>query len=201
MNARLLLQSKSGSHVEVHSIRGSQVILRARVPTRRDQGPSGLKSKGSAAEPTHSLPVSRVGSFKADKINTKPYLHRSLSDTLYRSCSVLKLRGRCQLIEQSMDILEKILKFLNSRDLAMLSLTSKTLNFVVRTYVSHQCDRFNLRGQVDHFFEINKSSLLPKEFALKERLKVNSRPMLLLYSTGSHYLGTIKTLGLSFCID
>ena len=186
----LYLQTKSGSHVEVHSIRGSQVILRARVPNRRDAGTQGRLGKNEAP-PTHSLPVSRVGSFKMDKINPKPYLHRSLSDSLYRSCSVLKLRSRCQLIEQSMDILEKILKFLNSRDLAMLSLTSKTLNFVVRTYVSHQCDRFNLRGQVDHFFETNKSSLLPKEFALKERLKVNSRPMLLLYSTGTHYLGNI----------
>ena len=88
-----------------------------------------------------------------------------------------------------MDILEKILKFLSARDLAMLSLTSKTLNFVVRTYVSHQCDRWNLKIQVDDFFQQNKDSLLPKEFALKERLKINSRPLLLLHSTGQHYLG------------
>ena len=87
------------------------------------------------------------------------------------------------------DILEKILKFLSSRDLAMLSLTSKPLNFVVRTYVSHQCDRLNLKHQVEEFFQENKASLLPKEFALKERLKINSRPLLLLHSTGQHYLG------------
>ena len=88
-----------------------------------------------------------------------------------------------------LDILEKILKFLSSRDLAMLSLTSKPLNFVVRTYVSHQCDRLNLKHQVEEFFQENKASLLPKEFALKERLKINSRPLLLLHSTGQHYLG------------
>ena len=93
-----------------------------------------------------------------------------------------------------MDILEKILKFLSARDLAMLSLTSKTLNFVVRTYVSHQCDRWNLKIQVDDFFQQNKDSLLPKEFALKERLKINSRPLLLLHSTGQHYLGKEKSI-------
>ena len=169
--------------MEVHSIRGSQVILRARVPQREDRG-----KERRDPHPVHSLPVSRVGSFKMDQHRIKPTLNRSLSD-LYRSCSVLKLRSRCQLMEQSIDILEKILNFLSSRDLAMLSLTSKPLNFVVRTYVSHQCDRLNLKNQVEDFFQENQASLLPKEFALKERLKINSRPLLLLHSTGQHYLG------------
>ena len=94
----ILLQSKTGSHVEVHSIRGSQVILRARVPQREDRD----KRHQREPNPATSLPVSRVGSFKMDeKHRIKPTLNRSLSDTLYRSCSVLKLRSRCQLMEQS----------------------------------------------------------------------------------------------------
>ena len=91
-----------------------------------------------------------------------------------------------------MDILEKILKWLTPRDLALLSLTSRTLNFVVRNYVGHQCDKYNLKVQVDDFFEQNKDILLPKEFALKEHLDLNPKPVLLMYSTGKHYLGNCQ---------
>jgi hypothetical protein len=90
-----------------------------------------------------------------------------------------------------MDILEKILKWLSPRDLAILGLTSRTLNFVARNYVSHRCDMYNLRVQVDDFFERNKDLLLPKECALQTRLEINQKPFLLLFSTDKHYLGNV----------
>ena len=88
-----------------------------------------------------SLPVSRAGSIKSvSSLNggkqfcVSAGLHRSLSDSLNRNCSVLKLRLRCPLMEQSMDILEKILKWLTARDLGMwpmsgLDLTAVCLHF------------------------------------------------------------------------
>ena len=188
--------------MEVHSIRNSQVILRAR---------------SSKAGPTpRSLPVSRAGSLrcgngdhqilseKTPLIQSKMKsdmkhshgrpgsagsLNRSLSDSWSRGCLRLRNGHRCPLMEQSMDVLEKILKLLTARDLAMLSLTSKALNFVVRTYVQHHCERTNLRVQFDDFCERNKDCLLPKEIALQERIKLNAKPNLLLFSTGNHYLG------------
>ena len=88
-----------------------------------------------------------------------------------------------------MDILEKILKFLTARDLVMLSLTSKALNLVVRTYIDHQCERLNLREQLEQFCDRNKNCLLPKEMVLQERLNVNEKSNILLFSTGDHYRG------------
>ena len=91
--------------------------------------------------------------------------------------------------EQSMDILEKILKFLTARELVMLSLTSKALNLVVRTYIDHQVERMALRSQFEEFCERNRDCLLPKEVVLKDRLNQNTRPNLLLFSTGNHFIG------------
>ena len=88
-----------------------------------------------------------------------------------------------------MDILEKILLWLRPRDLALLSLTCKTFNFVVRNYVTHECEKSTLSPQLKRFFEQNKELLLPKEVALLEAVKVNPKPELLLYSTGKQYLG------------
>ena len=90
-----------------------------------------------------------------------------------------------------MDILEKILQWLRPRDLALLSLTCKTLNFVVRNYVTHECEKSTLSPQLKRFFEQNKELLLPKEVALLEAVKVNPKPELLLYSTGKQYLGKL----------
>ena len=93
-----------------------------------------------------------------------------------------------------MDILEKILQWLRPRDLALLSLTCKTLNFVVRNYVTHECEKSTLSPQLKRFFEQNKELLLPKEVALLEAVKVNPKPELLLYSTGKQYLGKLCSL-------
>ena len=71
----------------------------------------------------------------------------------------------------------------------MLSLTSKALNLVVRTYIDHQCERMTIRRQFDEFCERNRDCLLPKEVVLKDRLNQNLRPNLLLFSTGNHYMG------------
>ena len=91
-----------------------------------------------------------------------------------------------------MDILEKILRFLTSRELVMLSLTSKSLNLVIKTYIDHQCERMALRSQFDEFCERNRECLLPKEVVLKDRLNQNRRPNLLLFSTGNHFIGKSK---------
>ena len=88
-----------------------------------------------------------------------------------------------------MDILEKILKFLTARELVMLSLTSKALNLVVRTYIDHQVERMALRLQFEEFCERNRDCLLPKEVVLKDRLNQSTRPNLLLFSTGNHFIG------------
>ena len=71
----------------------------------------------------------------------------------------------------------------------MLSLSSKALNLVVRTYIDHQCERMTIRRQFDEFCERNRDCLLPKEVVLKDRLNQNLRPNLLLFSTGNHYMG------------
>lgn len=86
-------------------------------------------------------------------------------------------------------IAEKILQWLRPRDLALLSLTCKTFNFVIRSYVNHECERTNLSIQLWRFFEENKTLLLPKEIAISEAMKVNLKPELLLFSTGRQYLG------------
>ena len=78
----------------------------------------------------------------------------------------------------------------------MLSLTSKALNLVVRTYIDHQCERMTIRRQFDEFCERNRDCLLPKEVVLKDRLNQNLRPNLLLFSTGNHYMGKNTILGL-----
>ena len=77
----------------------------------------------------------------------------------------------------------------------MLSLTSKALNLVVRTYIDHQCERMTIRRQFDEFCERNRDCLLPKEVVLKDRLNQNLRPNLLLFSTGNHYMGKNPILG------
>ena len=101
-----------------------------------------------------------------------------------------------------MDILEKILKFLTARELVMLSLTSKALNLVVRTYIDHQVERMALRSQFEEFCERNRDCLLPKEVVLKDRLNQNTRPNLLLFSTGNHFIGEKRFFikkGLIYC--
>ena len=113
-------------------------------------------------------------------------LERSLSASASR---IVWRKKQCPFMDQSMDILEKILQWLRPRDLALLSITCKTFNFVVRNYVNHECERTNLSSQLKWFLEQNKELLLPKEVALLEAVKVNSKPELLLYSTGKQYLG------------
>ena len=84
---------------------------------------------------------------------------------------------------------EKILQWLRPRDLALLSLTCKTFNFVIRSYVNHECERTNLLIQLWRFFDENNTLLLPKEIAISEAMKLNLKPELLLFSTGRQYLG------------
>ena len=89
--------------MEVHSIRNSQVILRA-----RSAKVSGIRS----------LPVSRAGSVRSinnvsggasaniktgngrNFVGNGSGLQRSFSDSLNRNCSLLKLRARCLLMER-----------------------------------------------------------------------------------------------------
>lgn len=198
------IQSKECAIVEVHSIRNSQVILRARsakvsgirsLPVSRAGSVRSINNvNGNGNTSGGALPGNRnftTGSGRNFGRSTSGGLQRSFSDSLNRNCSMLKLRARCLLMEQSLDILEKILKFLTARELVMLSLTSKALNLVVRTYIDHQCERMTIRRQFDEFCERNRDCLLPKEVVLKDRLNQNLRPNLLLFSTGNHYMGHV----------
>ena len=74
-----------------------------------------------------------------------------------------KSGGRCYLLEQNMDVLEKIFCLLAPRDLALLGLTSKTSNRLVHEFIDHYSASFSLPEKVQAFYEKNASLLLPKE--------------------------------------
>ncbi len=170
---------------EVHAVRGGQLILR--VAPRRSESAS------------NSRPLSRKGSLKSvsslDAVLSRDIMTSSLlsgaSGALYGSRGSFRLRSssRCYLTEQTMDILEKILVWLSPRDLALLSLTSKTLNFVVRSYLDHFCNAHSMPTRVAAFHETNENLLLPKEVVFRDRLEANRRPQLLLYSARRQYAG------------
>ena len=55
--------------------------------------------------------------------------------------------------------------------------------------IDHQVERMALRSQFEEFCERNRDCLLPKEVVLKDRLNQSTRPNLLLFSTGNHFIG------------
>ena len=172
------IQAKAGSVAEVHNVRGGQLILRVapsqttaqREAKRRNKGrfPSGLASLGASFE--------RDDSFEGP---TLPTAGR---------------RGKCYLLDQNMDILEKIFSRLSPRDLALLCLTSKAVNLRVKEFIEHYCASFGLPVKFKKFYQENEPLLLPKEEVLRERINSSPRPQLLMYSTMQHFIGTTRRI-------
>ena len=94
-----------------------------------------------------------------------------------------------------MDVLEKIFIRLSPRDLALLCLTSKAVNNLVREFIDHHSSSYGLPVKFLSFYKLNANLLLPKEEVLKERIEANQKPQLLLYSTMKYFIG--KTVRLS----
>ena len=81
---------------------------------------------------------------------------------------------------------------LSPRELALLSLTCRAMNVVVSQFLTHCTNSFGLRHNLRVFYETNSDLLLPKEVVLKERLEVNSRHELLLYSSMRQFVGEVQ---------
>ena len=102
--------------------------------------------------------------------------------------------GRCYLLEQNMDVLEKIFARLSPRDLALLCLTSKAVNQRVREFIEHYSTSFGLPTKFGQFYKDNEELLLPKEEVLRDRINTNSRPQLLMYSSMQHFVGVTRRI-------
>ena len=179
--SQITFKAKASSVAEVHAVRGGQLILRV-APQRPESANS-------------SRPMSRKGSLKSVS-SLDAIMSRDVASSLISASGLSGSRGsfrlrssRCYLTEQTMDILEKILAWLSPRDLALMSLTSKTMNFIVRSYVDHFCNAHNLHTCIMAFHETNENVLLPKEIVFRDRLESNRRPQLLLYSARNQYAG------------
>ncbi len=105
--------------------------------------------------------------------------------------------GHCFLLDQSMDILEKIFLWLSPRDLALLCLASKSLNRLVIQFIEHRISSQDLTEKMSQFFAANELLLLPKEIILRDRVANNSRPQLLLYSAMRQFLGPVRRVSLA----
>lgn len=104
--------------------------------------------------------------------------------------------GRCYILEQSMDVLEKVFLHLSPRELALLCLTCRTMNLVVSEFLNHYCASYNLRMRLKQFYQRNQDLLLPKEIVLKDRLDANSKHQLLLYSALNQFVGEVRRVSL-----
>lgn len=100
--------------------------------------------------------------------------------------------SRCYILEQSMDVLEKVFIRLTPRELALLALTCRAMNYIVGQYLKHYTASFGLKEKLRRFYEENGPVLLPKEVVLKDRLDANSRHELLLYSAMRQFVGTVR---------
>ena len=189
------IQAKAGSVAEVHAVRGGQLILRVapsqttahimearreakRKSTRRGKLGSGFASLG--------------GSFEGEGNDIIFYNSGSISSLTKNS----RYNGRCYLLDQSMDILEKIFVRLSPRDLALLCLTSKAVNNLVREFIDHHSSSHGLPVKFLSFYKLNQNLLLPKEEVLKERIEANQKPQLLLYSTMKYFIGKTSRISM-----
>ena len=189
------IQAKSGSVAEVHAVRGGQLILRV-APSQTTahimEAKKEAKRKSSRRGKFGSGFTSLGGSFEGDGNDTIFCKEGSISSLTKQ---VAKYNGRSYLLDQSMDVLEKIFIRLSPRDLALLCLTSKAVNNLVREFIDHHSSSYGLPVKFLSFYKLNANLLLPKEEVLKERIEANQKPQLLLYSTMKYFIG--KTVRLS----
>ena len=178
------VQARAGSVAEVHAVRGGQLILRVSPSqTARNLNTVNKRSKRQSRTKCLTL-LGVIGNGweeieMVEKSEVKPYF------------------GHCHLLDQSMDILEKIFLWLSPRDLALLCLTSKTLHRVVMQFIEHQLSSQGLADKMTNFFAANEKLLLPKEVILRDRISSNGRPQLLLYSAMRQFLGSIRRVCLA----
>ena len=108
-------------------------------------------------------------------------LHHALED-------IPEYDGYPFLPSQSMDILEKIFAWLTPRDLAMLSLSSKTLYSQIHSFLRHKNKSNRLKQGFLNFYRDNRSLLLPKEQIFEERWSGEENE-LLIYSARHRFSG------------
>ena len=182
------IQAKAGSSCEVHAVRGGQLILRVApsqttlhiMEAKKEAKRRGLR-RGKLGSGFASLGGSFEGEGNDHELNTV--------GVGYSVAKTAKYNGRCYLMDQSMDVLEKIFIRLSPRDLALLCLTSKAVNLRVREFIDHYSSSYGLPVKFKLFYGTNVQLLLPKEEVLKERVEANAKPQLLLYSTMKYFVG------------
>ena len=173
------IQAKAESVAEVHAVRGGQLILRV-SPSQTSKQCNAARKKSKRRNSLRGLIAHGVAGW--DEVES---LEKKTVKTYH---------GHCFLLDQSMDILEKIFLWLSPRDLALLCLTSKSLNRLVLQFIEHHISSHALTDKMDQFFSANEFLLLPKEIILRDRVASNERPQLLLYSAMRQYLGQASIL-------
>ncbi len=98
-------------------------------------------------------------------------------------------------------MLEKIFARLSPRELALLSLTCRTMRLIVRQFVAHYCAAHDLRVRLRRFHETNSTLLLPKEVVLRERVERNSHHELLLYSARRQFAGKVTRVSFADALE
>ena len=174
------IQAKAGSVTEVHAVRGGQLILRVSTSQTSKQCPA-PKTK-------------RQNSFRG-LISLKGNLWEEVEKLEKKTIKVY--HGHCYLLDQSIDILEKIFLWLSPRDLALLCLTSKSLRSFVLQFIEHHISSQDLNEKMALFFAVNGFLLLPKEIVLRDRVANNERPQLLMYSAMRQFLGPVRRISLA----
>ena len=182
------IQAKAGSVAEVHAVRGGQLILRiapSQTTAHIMEAKREARKRSSRRGKFGSGFASLGGSFEGEGNEISQCKDVSMGSL----SKINKYNGRCYLLDQSMDILEKIFSRLSPRDLALLCLTSKVVNKIVREFIDHHSSSYGLPTKFLSFYALNENLLLPKEEVLKERIEANPKPQLLLYSTMKYFVG------------
>ena len=191
------IQAKAGSVAEVHAVRGGQLILRvapSQTTTHIMEARREAKRKSSRRGKLGSGFASLGGSFEGEGNDLIMFKEASISISNLAKSN--KYNGRCYLLDQSMDILEKIFVRLSPRDLALLCLTSKAVNNLVREFIDHHSSSHGLPVKFLSFYKLNENLLLPKEEVLKDRIEANQKPQLLLYSTMKYFIGKTSRISI-----
>jgi len=153
------------NQVEVHAVRGGQLILRVAPQFARQS----LGGHGNAAKRGYNQQNQSIAAANKAGYN-----------------------GNCFITAQSMDVLEKIFQLLTPRELAFLSLTSRAMRALVCEYLRHHCESRKLPERLKRFYEDHVALLLPKERVLKQRLEANPSNRLLLFSARKQFYEDVQ---------
>jgi hypothetical protein len=178
------IQARAGSVAEVHAVRGGQLILRV-SPSQTSKHCNEVIKKSKRHNTNRCLTLLGVIGNSWEEVEQ------------VEKKTIKAYHGHCYLLDQSMDILEKIFLWLSPRDLALLCLTSKSLHRLVMLFIEHQLSSHGLREKMTAFFGANEQLLLPKEIVLRDRIDSNTQPQLLLYSAMRQFLGPVRRVSLA----